>query len=177
MVSSGAIMPALAPASMDMLHTVIRLFHRQPSDRVARVLDDVPRGAGRANPADEPEDQIFGRDAGSERACEVRLERLRLGHDEALRGEHMLHLARADPERQRAERAVRGRVRIAAHDHEPRLGGTEELGPMTWTMPCFGESRSKSSTPNALAFVDNVLSWLAATGSAMGRDRSSVGTL
>jgi hypothetical protein len=34
----------------------------------------------------------------------------------------MLHLARADPERERAERAMRGRMRVAADDRHSRLG-------------------------------------------------------
>ena len=41
--------------------------------------------------------------------------------DEALRGEHVLDLARADAERERAERAVRGGVRVAADDRHARL--------------------------------------------------------
>ena len=39
-----------------------------------------------------------------------------------LRGEHVLDLARADAERERAERAVRRRVAVAAHDRHARLG-------------------------------------------------------
>ena len=42
-VSSGAIMPARAPASIDMLQTVMRCFHRQRADRAAAILDDVTR--------------------------------------------------------------------------------------------------------------------------------------
>ena len=41
---------------------------------------------------------------------------------EALGGEHVLDLAGADPERERAERAVGRGVRVAAHDRHPRLG-------------------------------------------------------
>src|SRR5256886_14078242 len=37
------------------------------------------------------------------------------------RSEHVLDLARPDAERERPERAVRGRMRIAAYDHHPRL--------------------------------------------------------
>ena len=43
----------------------------------------------------------------------------RLG--QRLRREHVLDLARADADGQRAERAVRGRVAVAAHDRHPRL--------------------------------------------------------
>ena len=41
---------------------------------------------------------------------------------QALRGEHVLHLGRADAERERAERAVSGGVAIAADDGHARLG-------------------------------------------------------
>ena len=54
--------------------------------------------------------------------------RPRLRLDEALGGEHVLDLARPDPERERAEGSVRRGVRIAADDRHPRLGDAE-LGP------------------------------------------------
>ena len=41
---------------------------------------------------------------------------------ERLRREHVLDLARADAEGERAERAVGGRVAVAAHDRHARLG-------------------------------------------------------
>ena len=47
---------------------------------------------------------------------------------QTLRGQHVLDFARADAERQRAERAVRGGVAVAAHDRHARLG-QPELGP------------------------------------------------
>src|SRR5439155_16146216 len=43
----------------------------------------------------------------------------------ALRGEDELDLRGADAERERTERAVRRRVRVAAHDHHPRLAQAE----------------------------------------------------
>ena len=45
--------------------------------------------------------------------------------DHALGGEHVLDLARADTERERAERAVGGGVRVAADDRHARLGDAE----------------------------------------------------
>ena len=45
--------------------------------------------------------------------------------DQRLRGEHVLDLAGADPEREGAERAVRGGVAVAAHDRQPGLGQAE----------------------------------------------------
>ena len=46
---------------------------------------------------------------------------LRPALEQALGREDHLDLARPDPERERAERAVRGRVRVAAHDRHARL--------------------------------------------------------
>ena len=54
--------------------------------------------------------------------------RLGLALDEALGGQHVLDLARADAEGQRAEGAVGGGVAVAADDRHARLGDAE-LGP------------------------------------------------
>ena len=45
--------------------------------------------------------------------------------DHALGGEHVLDLARADAERERAEGAVGGGVRVAADDRHAGLGDAE----------------------------------------------------
>jgi len=44
--------------------------------------------------------------------------------EDGLRREDVLDLGRADAERERAERAVRGRVRVAADDCRPGQGKT-----------------------------------------------------
>ena len=53
-----------------------------------------------------------------------------------LRGEHVLDLAGADAERQRPEGAVRGGVRVAAHDGDARRVSPLS-GPITCTMPAL----------------------------------------
>ena len=63
MVSSGAIIPARPPASMDMLQTVMRASIGSARIAGAGVLDDVADGAGRADAADDGEDQVLGADA------------------------------------------------------------------------------------------------------------------
>ena len=70
MVSSGAISPARAPASIDMLQIVIRAFHRQRADRRAAVLDDVAGAAADADPADDREDDVLRGDAGGKLAVD-----------------------------------------------------------------------------------------------------------
>ena len=100
-------------------------LHRQRLDRRAGVLDHVTDGAGDADLADRGQDQVLGGDAEAELALVADPHRPRLGLDQALGGQHVLDLAGADPERQRAERAVRGGVRVAAHDRHARLGDAE----------------------------------------------------
>ena len=53
-------------------------------------------------------------------ALEADPQRARLALLQRLRREHVLDLGRADPERERAERAVRRRVRVAADDRHAR---------------------------------------------------------
>ena len=124
-VSSGAMRPARAPPSMLMLQIGHPLFHRQRPDRLAAVLEDVARPAADADPGDQREDDVLGRDARREPAVDADLVGLRLALEQGLRGEDHLDLARPDPERERPERAVRRGVRVAAHDRHARLGQPE----------------------------------------------------
>src|SRR5439155_1037276 len=97
----------------------------QRTDRVSGVLDDVPGRAGGPDATDQGEDEILGRDAREGCTGDARLHRPRLGPYEALGRQHVLDLARADPEGQRPEGSVRRCVRVAAHDDHPRLGETQ----------------------------------------------------
>ena len=118
-------MPARPPPSIVMLQIVIRPSIESASIDLAGVLDDVAGGAVGAHLADRAEDQVLGGDAEAELARVVDPHRLRLGLGERLGGEHVLDLARADPERERAERAVGGGVRVAADDRHAGLGDAE----------------------------------------------------
>ena len=115
-------MPARAPASMLMLQTVMRPSIDRRSDGVARVLDDVARRAGRADLADDGEDDVFGRDAPAQLAVDADLHRLGPGLRQRLGRQDVLDLAGADAEGQRAERAVGAGVAVAADDGHARLG-------------------------------------------------------
>ena len=121
-------MPARPPPSIVMLQIVIRSSIESAAIDLAGVLDDVAGGAVGAHLADRAEDQVLGGDAVAELAVVVDPHRLRLGLRQRLGGEHVLDLARADAERERAERAVRGGVRVAADDRHAGLGDAE-LGP------------------------------------------------
>jgi hypothetical protein len=96
-------------------------LHRQRLDRRPRVLDDVADSAGDAHLTDCGEDQVFGGDAEAERPLVADPHRAGLGLHHALGREHVLNLARADPERQCAECSVRRGVRVAADDRHPGL--------------------------------------------------------
>ena len=101
------------------------LFHRQAADGRAGVLEDVAGPAADADPADERQDDVLGADARGERAVDADLVGLRVALEEGLGREDHLDLARPDPERERPERAVRARVRVAADDRHAGLGQAE----------------------------------------------------
>ena len=68
---------------------------------------------------------------GGRRAVDPDQHRLRFFHHQALRREHVLDFGGADAERERGERAVRARVRVAADDRHPgqrrALLGTDDM--------------------------------------------------
>ena len=127
-VSSGATMPGAA-AALDR-HVADRhaALHRQRLDGGPGELDDVAGGAVDAHLADRPEDEVLGRDAEAEARPRSGCASTRLALHEHLRRQHVLDLARADAEGQRAEGAVGGGVAVAADDRHPGLGHAE-LGP------------------------------------------------
>ena len=121
-------MPARPPPSIVMLQMVMR-----PSIESASIAGPAYSTTWPAAPSTPiwpivAEDQVLGGDAEAELALVADPHRLRLALDQALRGEHVLDLARADAERQRAEGAVGGGVGVAADDRHARLGDAE-LGP------------------------------------------------
>ena len=124
-VSSGAMSPARAPPSIDMLQIVIRC-----SIESARMASPVysktwPVPPPIADAADEVEDDVLRGDAGLEAAVDADLVGLRVALEQALGREDHLDLARADPERERPERAVGRGVRVAAHDRHAGLRQAE----------------------------------------------------
>ena len=116
MTSSGAMSPALAPASIDMLQIVIRPSIERRGDRVAAVLDDRADAAAGADAPDDGEDHVLGGGAVGQLAGDRDGHRAGAHLGERLRGEHVLDLAGADAEGQRPEGAVGGGVAVAADD-------------------------------------------------------------
>ena len=76
--------------------------------------------ARRADSADDRQDDVLGRYAEAEATAHADLHRLRLAEQQRLRRQHMLDLAGADAERQRAQRAVRRRVAVPADQRRAR---------------------------------------------------------
>ncbi len=95
-------------------------FHRHGADRLAVVLDDVAGAARRADLADDGENDVLRTDALARAAVDRDAHVLGLALQQRLRRQHVLDLRRADAVRQRAERAVRRRVAVAAHDRGAR---------------------------------------------------------
>ena len=103
-------------------------FHREALDHRAGVLDHVADAAVDAEPADRGEHDVLRADAVGQLADEADAKRARLALRQRLRREHVLDLRRADAERERAERAVRRRVRVAADDRHARAASARARG-------------------------------------------------
>ena len=103
-------------------------FHRQAPDGRTPVLDDGADAAAGADAADDPEDDVLGGHAGGQVAVNGDGHRAQRALGQRLGGQHVLHLAGADPEGQRPEGAMGRGVAVAADDREPGLGEAE-LGP------------------------------------------------
>ena len=124
-VSSTPTSPARAPASMLMLHTVMRPSierSRIASPRYSSTWPAPPPVPRRATIASAMSLAVTPTGAGT-----VDGDRHGLGPllGERLGGEDVLDLAGADAEGQRAEGAVGRRVRVAADDRHARLGHPE----------------------------------------------------
>src|SRR5215210_1642923 len=103
-------------------------LHRELSDGLTPVLYYVPDPATRPYTVQDAEHEVLGRDVGGKRALDGDGHGLRPALGKRLGSEDVLDLARPDAESERAERAVGGRVGVAADDHEPGLG-EPRLGP------------------------------------------------
>ena len=127
-VSSGAIIPARAPASIDMLQIV-----RRPSIDSCSITGPA-YSITYPTPPSTPSSPIAASTMSFAVAPlrQLALERIRIERGlfccKRLRREHVLDLGRADPERERPERAVRRRVRVAAHDRHARLRDSRAPG-------------------------------------------------
>ena len=100
-------------------HTAL---HGELADRLTAVLQDVALTAAGADLGDDGEDDVLGRRSLRQGSVHRNRHGLEGSHRQGLSGEHVLNLAGADAEGQRAERAVRGGVGVAAHDRHAGLG-------------------------------------------------------
>src|SRR6266404_327006 len=95
--------------------------HGEAADGFAAIFGDVSGAAADADFADDGEDDVLGGDAGGALAIHDDVQRFGTRLREALRGEHVLDFAGADAEGERAKRAMRGSVAVAANDGLPGL--------------------------------------------------------
>ena len=91
-------------------------FHRERTDRLAGIFQHIAGAAGGADLADDRQDDVLAGDAVRQFAVDHHAHVLGLLLDQGLRRQHMLDFRGADAVRQRAERAVRGGVAVAADD-------------------------------------------------------------
>ena len=91
-------------------------FHRQRADRAAGKLDRITIAAGRADLADHRQHDIFCRHAFWQRSVDLHKHSLGFFGQQGLGGQHVLHFGSANAMRQTTERAMRRRMRIAAHN-------------------------------------------------------------
>ena len=126
MVSSGAIMPARAPASIDMLHTVMRSSMVSARIAAPRYSSTWPVPPSTPICADDREDQVLGGDAAARSAPSTLIAKV-FGSplQQALGREHMSDLGGADAEGERAEGAMGAGVAVAADDGLARLRQAE----------------------------------------------------
>ena len=122
MVSSGAIMPARAPPSIDMLHTVMRPSMDRPVTAEPRYSITWPLPPPVPMRPITRQDQVLGGDAGRQVAVDGDGHGGRASLGERLGGQHVLDLAGADPEGEGTERPVGRGVAVAADDGHAGLG-------------------------------------------------------
>ena len=96
-------------------------FHGEAANRLAAEFDHMAVAAGDADLADDGQNDVLGGDARG--AAAVNLHQHGFGFElrQALRGQHVLNLAGANAESQRAQTSVRGGVAVAANNGEAGL--------------------------------------------------------
>ena len=128
MVWSGAISPALAPASIDMLQIVIRASIDSASMALPRYSMTWPWPPPVPIWAMTARMMSFAETPGGSSPSTVTAICFGSVLRQGLGGEHVLDLAGADAERERAEGAVGGGVAVAADDRHARLGQARAAG-------------------------------------------------
>src|SRR5437879_3814293 len=174
--SSGAIIPARAPASIDMLHIVMRSSIE--SARIASPVYSITWPVAPAVPIRPMRARMRSLAETPERRAPV------------MRAASVCGLGRATHcvastcstslvPMPSAKAPNAPCVAVCESPHTITIPGcvAPSSGPMTCTIPCPGEARSNSSIPNSRALAPRASTCRAATGSAMGRERSPVGIL
>ena len=129
------------------------LFHVQGADGAAGVLQDATRAAADADLRNQRQDDVLGRNTGLQPPIHAHLKGLRLALQQALRGQHMFHFARADSKGQRAKSAVRGGMAVAA-DHRHAWLRQPQLRPdhMDHALPVAANAETANAEFGAVGF-------------------------
>ena len=117
-----------------MLQTVMRFSIEKPRTTSPAYSTTWPTPPATPAWPMSAEDRVLRRHAGGQLALERDAHRLRPRLRQRLRREHVLDLGGADPERERAERAVR-RVWLSPQTIVMPGCVTPSSGPITWTIP------------------------------------------
>ena len=104
------------------------LVHGEVANRLTTVFDHVTLAAAGADLGDDRQNDVLGRRVRGQLAVDVDGHGLERLQRQRLCGHHVFDFGSADAERQRAERAVRRRMRITAHDGHARLGQAQNRG-------------------------------------------------
>src|SRR5438128_22544 len=174
--SSGAIMPARAPASIDMLHTVIRSSIE--SARIASPVYSMTWPVAPAVPIRPIRARIKSLAVTPGASPPVTRASMVPGFD------HTRHCVASTCSTSlvpipRASAPKAPWVAVCESPHTITMPGwvRPSSGPITCTIPCCGDRRSNSSSPKSRALTASASSCRAAIGSAIGAARSPVGTL
>ncbi len=156
-------------------------FHRQRTDRLAGIFQHIAGAAGGADLADDGQDDVLAGDAVGQLAVDHRAHVLGLLLDQRLRRQHVLDFRGADAVGQRAERAMRRGVAVAADDggagqREALLGAddVDDALALVELVEIFDAEfawRSRPAPRSARCFPDRDWAWCGRWSGRCGRRR------
>src|SRR5437016_10667424 len=95
-------------------------FHREPSNRFARIFDNVSSSAISADLPNDPQRQVLCSYTFRQSSADADQHRFRLALRQTLRGQHVLDFRRPNPKRQRSKSAMRTGMAVAAANRHSR---------------------------------------------------------
>src|SRR5207253_5994076 len=96
-------------------------FHREPSNRFARIFDNVSSSAISADLPTDPQRQVLCSYTFRQSSADADQHRFRLALRQTLRGQHVLDLRGPNPKCQRSKSAMRTGMAVATNNRHSRL--------------------------------------------------------